>query len=580
MPRRPFVESRDDRPLLERAKSTLMGAACPENDAAWLSAALMDPRVLPPEHAATRDGDLSYVARCRLEHFGRQFKETPDRDVAVLLGFDGLGVADRDGDRSTNQGQWPFRKPEASAFLSLCRDSGIDFTRAIVAAGRQSRHLPTLVEELLPSGVLDVARAINWPRVLELSKQPGWWPHSRSGGQAAEEDRDPTTLIFWLARAGPAALDAVIPRVEEARLEGPEGLVSAVRAIGWSIGAWTMRPRENGTIHPTWYQELGPEFALRARRIFDVLDGVVGDNPIHHSLPLREAWLRYAWMSFDGQAETMPQQLRARLYAAAADEIGRLRPLFRRAADPAAAEEFQSMWNFWESCVHVVFDLGTLWQGLKPLLLAFCALRAQAVATDLRYWHDTERDGTQQPPWLAWSRIPMNIVACIHNYSGREQESGDRDLEAARSEFASWCLERLKTRKRRPGAGEPSSVPDGYAPELVEPNPVWRECFIRAARELRVNPGGKGHQILHHVLQHDPDNQVKEAARVAYAEMRAGWGSAKRVSPRTLLLRAFAWIRQGHLLSLGIEPDPVGVQRTRDEERRRTTEPEPDTGVS
>ena len=199
--------------------------------------------------------------------------------------------------------------------------------------------------------------------------------------------------------------------------------------------------------------------------------------------------------------------------------------------------------------------------------------------TDLRYWQDSEWDDKSASEWVLWSAVPSRIAACIHNISWREQQAGDKDLENARSEFAAWCLERLKTRKKRPNSNEPSEVPEGHAPDLVEPDPNWRECLIRAVRELRVNPGGTGHQILHHVCQHDPDEQVRDAAQIAYAEMRAGWGSAKRISPRTLLLRAFSWIRQGHLLSLGIDPDPVGVQRTRDEERRRTTEPEPDMGV-
>ncbi len=579
MPRRPVAESRDDRPLAELAESTLMESGCPTAEAAWLAAALMDPRVLPAEHAVTRDGDLSLPARCRLEHFGRQFKASPDRDIAVLLGFDRLGVADRDLVRLPNQGPWSFVESEANAFLSVCRANQIDFTRALVAAGHLSRYLPRLVAELLPSGGIDCAQAIDWSKVLQLGEQPGWWPTSHSSSQTAEEDRDPTSLVFWLAMAGPMALDAVIPRVELARQEGPESLVRAVHAIGWSIGTWTRRPRASGPIHPTWYHELGPDFAARAQRIFDIVDSVVGAKPFESGIPLREAWLRYAWMSFDRQAESMPQGLRARLYMAAADEIGRLRPLFRRAAEPAAAAEFRSITDFYSTCVHLVFDLGTLWQGLKPLLLAFCSLRAQAVATDLRFWHDAERDGKEPPAWLAWSMIPTNIVAAVHNYAGREQERGDPDLEAARAGFAAFCLERLKTRKRRASAGDARSVPEGHAPELVEPDPNWRECLIRAARELRVNPAGTGHHILHHACQNDPDEQVKEAARIAYAEMRGGWGSAKRISPRTLLLRAFAWVRQGHLLSLGVTPDPVGVQRTRDEERRRTTEPEPEPGV-
>lgn len=579
MARRPIVESRDERSPSEEAEDILKDSGCPVVEAGWLASVLMDPRVLALSDSVSSEGELTFPARCRLEHFGRQFRDVADRDLAILLSFERLGIDDSGTLRRPDYGLWPFLESEASAFLSLCRGYHIDFTTALVRMGSRSQSLRSLASYLFSHEAIDITGAIDRTKLLACADQPGWWPHSHSSMQMEEEDQDPTSLVFWLVIAGVPALDVVIPWLEEARHQGSEAIVRAARAVGWSIGLWMIRPRDDGFIHPTSYYRLGPEFSLRARHIFDIIDQMMAEQQRGASLELRAVWLRYAWMAFDMQADAMPQDLRKRLYSAASDEIGRLRPLFRRADEPDAADEFRRLADFYSSCVHLVLDLGTLWQGLRPLLLAFCSLRAQAVAADLRYWHHPERDGLDPPAWLDWSIIPSNIVAAIHNYSRREQDQGDPELLDARTEFAAFCLDRLKTAKRRPRSDDQGSREDGHSPELVEPDPNWRECMIRAARELRVNPGGKGHQILHHVCRDDPDEQVREAARVAYNEMRAGWGSARRISPRTLLLRAFAWVRQGHLLSLGLTPDPVGVQRTRDEERRRTTEPEETFGV-
>lgn len=579
MTRRSIVESRDERSPFEEAQDILRDSGCPETEAGWLASALMDPLVLAASDSVSTEGEVSFPARCRLEHFGRQFREVADRDLAILLGFERLGIDDSGALRQPDYGLWPFLESEAAVFLSLCMAKRIDFTSALLRAATPPRPLTRLAYHLYSHDAIGIPNAINHEKLLACADQPGWWPRSHSSMQMEQEDSDPSSLVFWLVVGGAQALDAVIPWLEEARQQGSESLAHAARAVGWPIGLWMLRPREDGPIHPTSYYQLGPEFSLRARRIFDLIDQAVGEQPGATSLELREVWLRYAWMAFDTQADTMPPELRTRLYRAASDEIGRLRPLFRRADEPGAADEFRRLTDFYSTCVHLVLDLGTLWQGLRPLLLAFCSLSTQAVATDLRYWHHPERDGPDPPSWLDWSIISSNIVAAVHNYSRREQEAGDPELLHARTEFAAFCLDRLKTAKRRRGSDAPRSSEDGHAPELVEPDPNWRECMIRAARDLRVNPRGKGHQILHHVCQNDPDEGVRQAARAAYNEMRAGWGSARRISPRTLLLRAFAWIRQGHLLSLGLEPDPVGVQRTRDEERRRTTEPDETFGV-
>ncbi|MBL9141805.1 MAG: hypothetical protein JNK53_08060 [Phycisphaerae bacterium] len=210
---------------------------------------------------------------------------------------------------------------------------------------------------------------------------------------------------------------------------------------------------------------------------------------------------------------------------------------------------------------------------MKPVLLAFCAIGAPCVARDLRYWPDAEHDPPGSTDWASWSIVPMNVAAAIHNLAAKD-ESEDPTLESVRVAFAEFCLERLKPIKtdslaRRSNAGEPSASGTG----LVEPRACWRECLIRAVRELRVNPKGKGHHTLNHVRQHDPDEHVRKAAAEAYTELRQRSAADLRRSPRSMLLAAFWWLRQAHLLGLGIAPDSAGAQRTRNYERRRTTEP-------
>ena len=109
---------------------------------------------------------------------------------------------------------------------------------------------------------------------------------------------------------------------------------------------------------------------------------------------------------------------------------------------------------------------------------------------------------------------------------------------------------------------------------MVEPNADWRHCYVRAVRELRVNPGKRGHHTLHWSSQHDPSPAVREAARVAYHEISSYVKLEEGRSPRSAIFAAYWWLRQAHLLALGIQPDADGAQRTRIKELRRTKEAE------
>jgi hypothetical protein len=192
------------------------------------------------------------------------------------------------------------------------------------------------------------------------------------------------------------------------------------------------------------------------------------------------------------------------------------------------------------------------------LLLAFRALRVPGVARDLRYFPEPLLEKSDPLP-SPWSWIAARFANMIHAYA-RLEEQRDPHLLRLREAFAAFCLERLKNEE-----GDP-------AKPLIEGDPNWRQCLIQAVRELRVNPRGRGHQILHVVAKSDPDPEVRQDARVAYDELRRETLLAPGSSPRRAIFAAFWWLRQAQLLALGIKPDEKGAQRTRQRETRRTKE--------
>ena len=70
----------------------------------------------------------------------------------------------------------------------------------------------------------------------------------------------------------------------------------------------------------------------------------------------------------------------------------------------------------------------------------------------------------------------------------------------------------------------------------------------------------------------DPDESVRDAAATVLNTAIRNESLPEDVSPRRAVLSALWWLRQGHLLALGLEPDPDGAQRTRVKELARTRE--------
>ena len=217
----------------------------------------------------------------------------------------------------------------------------------------------------------------------------------------------------------------------------------------------------------------------------------------------------------------------------------------------------------------LLFRVGGAWAGLKAAILAWRASATPIVARDLRYWNE---HGRVAPP-APWQVLVQWPIELFHHYIGDEQRA-DPSLEKLRGAFAEFLLKRLtdrlesKERKERNFDFRPK-----LDDEMLEHSPEWRFVCVRAVATLGINPDGRGHRTLHQA-QFDPDPTVREAALDAYQRMKRSPGLPEGVSPRRAVLSALWWLRQGHLLALGVPIDRDGAQRTRIKELSRTREAE------
>ncbi len=192
--------------------------------------------------------------------------------------------------------------------------------------------------------------------------------------------------------------------------------------------------------------------------------------------------------------------------------------------------------------------------ALELLLTYFSACEYQMVADDLRYWKESGRDDPPEPyRWIA-----DRIAEVIHSL--KDEQEDDPRLREIRTSLALFFIKRLKTRNM---ASEEVAITDD---SFVENRWVWRYFYIRALRELKINPKGSGHKTLRWVSDNDPHEEVRAEAKKAYKELRHQVSLPSQASPRKALFAAFWWLRQAHLTTLGIKIDPQGAQRTRSKE--------------
>ena len=290
---------------------------------------------------------------------------------------------------------------------------------------------------------------------------------------------------------------------------------------------------------------------------------------IQERSPLLKAWWHlskhiYSW-SMGGLESELSEDLRKKLVESAARHIGILRSVLR---DTPEVFEDENVYDFYDKAFYVLLNFASPWKRLKPLLLAFTGMTEQAVARDLRTWR--EHDSTDNPPPI-YSRVPNWIEVAMYSQNLKSELEKDPSLQDLREEFATFCLGRLRTKGRHQESQYTNE-------DFVEPRPVWRGCYIQALKVLGVNPGGRAHRTLFWLLNNDPDKGVRDYAKRVHKQVRHldrnKPNLEKGASPRRPLFEAFWWLRQAHLITLGVEVDQAGAMRTRRKELHRTREKE------
>ena len=444
--------------------------------------------------------------------------------------------------------------------LEWLLEFGIDWRVGVLAIVDQDKCIPrwsffSLLETHLPE-----EHRTYFPAVLDLTLY-----RQGDGAHGLDTDRDSAkSVCFWLRLlgqgAGAGSTKEFLRRLYPLLVDEPDGSVGVLaKSVGEKLesiirGEVSQAPKgqERAAFYGNkWNHELHsslkPYFADLDRRRVRASD----------DMELRRAWYYYGYLCAQVQG-LLPQDRLHDLKRTAQRELGLLRKHARQAGEKDHDDSTQ--WDLYRWAVRVMRTVGSPWTALKPLLLALSALQMPAVADDLRYF-DLDED-VPRP----WYEIPDQIGLIFLSLD--EELSTDPGLSKLRTEFALFCLERLKTKKgARHGAEHRLEDSD-----FVEDRRQWRYFYIRALRELCINPKGRGHHVLFWVSENDPHQRIRDMARTAYKEVRheSVLPEGEKAEIRALV-RAFWWLRQAHLSCLPepVEIDDNAAKRTLNKEYRR-----------
>lgn len=526
-------------PHLERRKAVLdvlEKVGFPRED--WLAAGLerqfpsWDPGFIEDKESIREDGQVRWLLSAAMARW--QDEPIRLRDVAL---YNLLTIARH------------ALKLEVGPLVVAMRGH-VDFTNGL-AAPQVSLH-ESLVDQarwLLSQNLINPS-SINWARIETLATirplmvRKHYWEIQKVDGN------DPRSPVFWLAISPQetwAEFLAMVNAVED----------TARRALLYRgyLAACLARPELHG------YKYNPPDFrdaeALMLLPLIEHLAAHVASLPAEVAGDLTETWL-LAWHHLHWTVPSLEMPHLELAIESAKKELGRIRPLLRAAKDdPFAASAFKRLEELFEHCAEILYEFCPLWEATRPLIFALRDCSLPTVASDLRYWSD---DSHEEPAPDPWKSIPATLVHCLHFYTGEEQ-TDDEKLIKFRTQFARFCLERLKP---NPKTGLP-----------YEQDIHWRRGYVEAARKLCVNPDGRGHRILHQVAEHEPDPMLRQLAKRAYDVLRKGPKIPDSLSPRRVVFQAFLELRRAHLLALGCSVDWNRAKtKTSELEARRTTEPE------
>lgn len=524
-------------------RATVASEGLPLAEFGWLAEALVESGCVPHSEGA------AHISRSVLHESVRIWnKEDKNSSFAILTLL--LNIKHYVEHQSTpsshaSAADWKISFESLTKLIQVFVTKGFDFRSAFEALfkGAVLKELARREAQFLYEyNVLDP----NW--YLDV-KRFGLYGDGLSSDRCALSDSgfrnerdDIHSPIFWMALGPKVTVKHILPVIQahdEARfVELSRGFVAAMR---------------HGSTHFDGKDTVGGTGDDHVIPLFGLVDQRIGpkDKVRDASVSLRCLWYEL-WLYVDrSRLISEDASLNARLCDGVDFDVGRIRPKLRDEPDTVTRTDD---WKAFLSAGEVGFRCLPLWDAIRQLLLAFRSLSVPAVAPDLRCIPVTGRNPDPPTPW---NKLPATILYMFHGAASKAEET-DPELVDLRGEFARFALDRLKTDK----AGLP-----------VEKAPEWRIAYIKAAVDLCINPDGRGHRILHHVAENDPDPKVRETAKIAYGELRRGIKVPAGYSVRRPFIDAFWQLRKGHLLALGMPVDEVGANATREEDSRRTTKP-------
>ena len=552
-------------------KQCLQELGFPETDQAWLVEVFQRSDCFGDSNGVSIFNDefsvhfAAHILPCTVEAFSEPVQAEKNQQTRLafllhsLLGFGRLGdkawlpnVGIKESDDSTEIPGWIREFQKHAQFCAQNLDWGQLKTLP---------HFDDLLPFLLPEGVpLDQAVDLD---LLDPIPRRNW---------SGNDPIDPKHLEFWLIwrfqdeenRREKVRLDTLLPIFsafpDDVLGDKILGLLNTIYDA-MTRTPWGLQDR---------LDPLNDGWRVVARELIPFLELLSDRKPeaIQERSSLLKAWWHlseriYSW-SMGGLESELSDELRNRLVESASRHIGILRSVLR---DTPEVFEDENVSDFYQKAFYVLLAFAAPWKRLKPMLLAFTEMTEQAVASHLSFWNES---GQESPPH-PYNQIPLGIGMSMYPQHLQDELERDPHLQELREEFAKFCLGRLRTKVKHKDSGYTND-------DFIEPRPVWRGCYVQALKVLGVNPGGRAHRTLFWLLNNDPDAGVREYTRRVHRQVRHLDRNKpnldKGASPRRPLFEAFWWLRQAHLITLGVKVDQPGAMRTRRKELHRTRERE------
>lgn len=193
-------------------------------------------------------------------------------------------------------------------------------------------------------------------------------------------------------------------------------------------------------------------------------------------------------------------------------------------------------------------DCCGVWKAVKPMLAIFRNFKEQAFSSI-----EMKRDEYGCYPW---DFISFRLTQILGSLDKNENEA-----EKVSVEWFNHLAKQLKSAdeievKKREENPETVSAKfeNGYDINVIEPHPLWRETYCKAAGDLGVNLGAQN-SVFNYRKKEDKDESVREAAAETFNSIGKIKGKFDSSSRKRALLNAWWWYRVSHFISLGLNFD-------------------------